>query len=142
MLWDVNDDDLQRCFDILKKKLAKNADGLTWLTYRGHEAAFRLAFKLGRQQVEELLDIGVDVNHRNVHVNGGRTVLYTACEQGLVDIAELLLSRGARTKFGVIRLLGRNIQWTPMFIAARNGHHQCVKFLLDHGVGVNDRMTD
>ena len=69
--------------------LKKNASVLTG---RGHTATFRLAFNLWSQQVGELFDIGVNVNHKN---KDGRTVLHTACEQGLVDIAEFVLSRAA-----------------------------------------------
>lgn len=108
-----------------------------------------------------LLDGGANPNAR---VDGGKTLLMLAAEQGLADAARILLDRQARTELrtadgataamyaawnghvGVIEALaaaGADLDATnddgktALMAAAARGHLAAVRALLDHGVAVD-----
>lgn len=63
---------------------------------------------------------------------GNKTALYLACEKGFSDIVELLLKKNADAKIydaipGSFRAVHK---YSPLTIAAKNGHHAILKMLL------------
>lgn len=61
----------------------------------------------------------------------GMTALYIACEEGRLDLAELLISRGADVNLPV------KFQRTPLYAANKGGYADVVKLLLDSGANPN-----
>ncbi|CAB1329969.1 unnamed protein product [Coregonus sp. 'balchen'] len=58
----------------------------------------------------------------------GRSVLYLASQRGYVRCVEVLLAQGASC------LLNENSHmWTPLHVAAANGHTECLHMLVDSG---------
>jgi ankyrin repeat protein len=55
------------------------------------------------------------------------SALYSACERGYVEIAELLIQHGASL----------NRRPIPLMAASRNGHEACVRLLLGHNASVH-----
>eukprot|EP00834_Sanchytrium_tribonematis_P003464 NODE_134_length_16603_cov_0.784052.p1 type:complete len:820 gc:universal NODE_134_length_16603_cov_0.784052:4696-2237(-) len=129
----------------------KNNEGCTPLhtaCVRGHVSVVKLMVKL-------MLEGGADINIKN---NDGRTPLMTVCQvgqvellrlflnsdakfdlQGLlclasrygqVEVAQLLLDRGADVNFEVNDL-------TPLHSASRYGYVEIAKLLLDRGADIN-----
>jgi ankyrin repeat protein len=115
--------------------------------------------------VDALLDEGAQIESRA----SGETALMLAAQEGHVDIARLLLDRGAildaRNNHGnsslllasregreeMVRLLldrGADIEavekegWTALIMAAWNGEAGIVRVLLERGANVNARATD
>lgn len=72
----------------------------------------------------------------NLQDDVGRTALHEAAEQGDVDVANILLSAGAR----IDPPCGRKA--TPLMLAARGGHGDVVRLLLCAGAGGSDRLGD
>lgn len=67
---------------------------------------------------------------------GNKTALYLACEKGFSDIVELLLKKNADTKIcdAIPRSLrGGAHEYSPLTIAAKNGHLAILKMLLTAG---------
>ena len=83
-------------------------------------------------RVRKLLDAGADVNVRNA--NKGRlqyTPLHWAAYYGHLEIAEILISRGAD-------LDAEDPDYsTPLYLAAEQGHPKVVEFLVSKGAEVN-----
>jgi len=89
--------------------------------------------------VLRLLDNGADANtverdeekgrigYWPPHSGVGRTALYFACENGHLEVARLLLDRGANKEKASIR------GCTPLFYACRKDHLPVVRLLLDRG---------
>ena len=63
----------------------------------------------------------------------GQSVLYLACLNGHLAVAELLLDRGADMD------MADTTEWgdTPHTISSRQSHKDMVQLLLDRGVSVN-----
>ncbi|MER9334243.1 ankyrin repeat domain-containing protein [Mesorhizobium sp. M0293] len=61
----------------------------------------------------------------------GVTALYIACEGGNVELAKLLINRGADVNLPV------SWQRTPLYAANKAGHAEIVKLLLDNGADPN-----
>jgi cytochrome c len=61
----------------------------------------------------------------------GITALYIACEDGHVELAKLLIIRGADVNLPV------SWQRTPLYAANKGGHADIVKLLLDNGANPN-----
>jgi ankyrin repeat protein len=86
-----------------------------------------LAYHVERNDIEEvkrLLKQNVSVDER---CDGNKTALYSACERGYVEIAELLIQHGASI----------NRRPIPLMAASRNGHEACVQLLLRHNANVH-----
>ncbi|XP_036397225.1 ankyrin repeat domain-containing protein 50-like [Megalops cyprinoides] len=75
------------------------------------------------ERVKYLLDSGASVNQADPA--DGRTLLASAAYAGSIDVIRLLLSRGASLE------LSDNQGQTPLILAARQGHVNVVRFLLD-----------
>ena len=67
---------------------------------------------------------------------GNAALLYDACEKGKVDVARLLLDKGAEVDRACED--GR----TPLYIACQNGHVDAARLLLDKGAEVDRAMKD
>ena len=126
-------------------ELTKAADeydktALHWAAEKDHVEVARL-----------LLDAGADIEAKT---NWGDTPLRWAATLGSANVAELLLARGARGfTLNVAAALGKlddvktMIDSGPdpaavsqaMYSAARNGHTEVVKYLLDHGAAIDTR---
>ncbi|TIO52666.1 MAG: c-type cytochrome [Mesorhizobium sp.] len=76
--------------------------------------------------VASALDKGAAVNEVD-----GVTALYIACEGGNVEIAKLLIDRGADMNLPV------SWQRTPLYAANKGGYADIVKLLLDRGANPN-----
>ncbi|MEO7223485.1 MAG: ankyrin repeat domain-containing protein, partial [Devosia sp.] len=77
--------------------------------------------------VTSALDGGAAVDE----IDGGVTALYVACEKGNVELARLLISRGADVNLMV------KLQRTPLYGAIKGGYADIVKLLLDSGADPN-----
>ncbi|CAE7882834.1 mask [Symbiodinium microadriaticum] len=71
-----------------------------------------------------LLDASADLDKTDGKGMSARSALAVACEKGDVDVARLLLQRGARQKGG---------EWgkSPLLLACQNGHGNVVQMLLE-----------
>ena len=63
--------------------------------------------------------------------NDGATPLFVACQLGHVDIARMLIEKGADGG------QARNDGVSPLFMACQNGHRVCAQLRLDAGGSVN-----
>ena len=68
--------------------------------------------------------------------NFAPTALIAAAENGHLDIAKLLLEKGANAN--AIDAEG----WTPLMFAAQNGHSEMAQLLLARGAEINERDDD
>jgi cytochrome c len=76
--------------------------------------------------VTSALDKGAAINEVD-----GLSALYIACEDGNVELARLLIDRGADVNLPV------SWQRTPLYAAVNGGHADIVKLLLDNGANPN-----
>lgn len=107
------------------EKLLKSARiDINQTSRQGETALMLAAYKGRRNWVEQLLARGATVQH------DGWTALHYACAQGYLDIAQLLVAKGAlvdsRAPNGT----------TPMMMAARGGHVAVVRWLLEQDARV------
>jgi len=95
-------------------------------------------------RVRELLDAGADVNVRNSSnavklLRGGTplqwTSLHYAAYYGHLEIAEILISRGADLD------ADDPYYSTPLYLAAEEGHPEVVEFLISKGAKVNVKSS-
>ena len=78
-------------------------------------------------QVESLIEIAKkDINVPN---HNGSTPLMLACHRGNLDLAKLLISKGASINFL------SSTDWTPLASAVSSGNLELVKFLIESGAG-------
>ncbi len=77
--------------------------------------------------VTSALDAGAAVDE----LDAGITALYVSCEKGYLELARLLISRGADVNLMV------KLQRTPVYGAIKGGHADIVKLLLDSGADAN-----
>lgn len=96
-------------------------DATAW---NGNTALMMAAFKRNAPAVEALLDKGAAVDRP------GWTALHYAAASGDNAIAALLLKRGARVDAVSPPASGA---YTPLMMAAREGHEDSALFLLEHG---------
>ena len=87
-------------------------------------------------RVRELLDAGADVNVRNADKQRLQyTPLHWAAYYGHLEIAEILISRGAD-------LDAEDPDYsTPLYLAAEEGHPKVVEFLISKGAEVNVKSS-
>lgn len=78
-------------------------------------------------RVERLLDKGASIN---TPCKGGPTPLHFAAYRNKVEIAKVLLARGADVN------LTRG-GYTPLYLAVERGHVEMVELLLESGASVN-----
>ena len=78
-------------------------------------------------RVQELLDQGLDIESRD-DVNGGQTPLVVATTYDMVDIAELLLLRGANANAKTF-----SSEETALISACASGRYQIILLILEHG---------
>ena len=81
----------------------------------------------------EYLRRGANVDARNGSPTQGQTALMAAAEEGLLELAELLLVNGAD-----VNAKRRGVDGTPLHLAAYQGHLAVAELLLDHGAAVNE----
>ncbi|XP_034053972.1 serine/threonine-protein phosphatase 6 regulatory ankyrin repeat subunit C-like isoform X1 [Gymnodraco acuticeps] len=58
----------------------------------------------------------------------GRSVLYLAAQKGFPRCVEVLLAQGASCLLNDTQLM-----WTPIHVAASNGHSDCLRMMIDYG---------
>jgi ankyrin repeat protein len=87
-------------------------------------------------RVRELLDAGADVNVRNTDKQRLQyTPLHWAAYYGHLEIAEILISRGAD-----LDAVDPDYS-TPLYLAAEEGHPKVVEFLISKGAEVNVKSS-
>ena len=87
-------------------------------------------------RVRELLDAGADVNVRNADKQRLQyTPLHWAAYYGHLEIAEILISRGADLD------ADDPYYSTPLYLAAEQGYPEVVEFLISKGAKVNVKSS-
>ncbi|KAF4656982.1 hypothetical protein FOL47_008649 [Perkinsus chesapeaki] len=84
-----------------------------------------------RESVELLVESSADINAKDSH---GNTALTIGACRGHLSVCQLLLSKGATRD--PLNSQG-NIRFTPLHLAAANGHTECIKALVEAGMDVN-----
>lgn len=110
--------------DVVRVFLAHPGTDLESRAANGNTALMMAAFKRNRPAVESLLARGAAVNQP------GWTALHYAAASGDEDIVRLLLARGAQVDAVSPRSSGA---YTPMMMAAREGHDGTALILIAHG---------
>jgi len=114
-----------------RKRIAKNARGE--MNQRGlklnYSAFMRQVINNNLKGVRLYLDAGMDVNKTGRY---GITALHRAIENGLKDMAQLLITRGADQNRGY-----GSDRMTPIILAAKRGHSQIVFLLAKHGADLS-----
>jgi len=87
-------------------------------------------------QVRRLLQKGADINQLGPRRHGYGSALHIAVREGHLDIAKLLIDRGAE-----IDVLDRK-DFTPLHNAAWNGNLEMTKLLLDAGADIEASTYD
>lgn len=82
---------------------------------------------------EMLLDFGVDINAYSADEGPLNSALHSAAKFGFLNILNLLCVRGAN-----INILNHHHE-TPLIIACRQGHIDCVQCLLQHNANVTQK---
>jgi len=75
-------------------------------------------------------------------LSDGKNGLYLACENGHLNIVQLLLKKGASVNVGLCLEYGNNFQnrltKTPLYVAAEKGNEELVSFLTNtDGISIN-----
>jgi ankyrin repeat protein len=89
-------------------------------------------------EVEQAISYGVNLNTHIIRTpNDAYTLLQLACWNDHYDAVQRLLGTG-----GVDPHLGSETRkWTPLYIAARNGHFESAQLLVEHGVDLDQPTT-
>jgi|GEM_PF-210814 len=121
-------------FSALVKKMLEHGAEPDKATGLGITALMAAALEGRLQIVEILLSFGADINHRaEDDLEGGQSALTEAClaEEPNLDLIQMLLRYQADVN------LPRLDGWTPLMLAARNGHYELAKMLLDAGADLH-----
>ena len=70
---------------------------------------------------------------------GNKTALYIACEKGYADIAKFLLGKKADASICDTENAISSTRYSPLTVAAKNGHLAVVKVLLLSGIDIEAR---
>lgn len=110
---------------------------LTALVFAGCTPALQKAARKGdADRVRKLLDAGADVNLRNANKGCLQyTPLHWAAYYGHLEIAEILISRGADLD------AEDSAYSTPLYLAAEEGYPKVVEFLISKGAKVNVKSS-
>src|SRR4051812_46665840 len=85
--------------------------------------------------VKAELDKGVNVNIV-IKGNDGRTALFMAAANNQTEAMKELIRRGADVDKASV------IDWTPLMVAAREGHEKAIKLLLAHKANTSLKLAD
>lgn len=119
--------------------------GENWKGVNDHQAEMRraiskssavlaLATKSNSKDIVELLvNAGVDINWQD---NSGETALHVAARFGHDECAKVLL-KGTEQQKANLELAEKNFAWTPLHIAAVDGHLGVAQLLVDAGADVD-----
>ena len=119
--------------------------GENWKGVNDHQAEMRraiskssavlaLATKANSKAIVELLvNAGVDINWQD---NNGETALHVAARFGHDECARVLL-KGTKEQKTNLELTEKNFAWTPLHIAAVDGHLGVAQLLVDAGADVD-----
>lgn len=131
--------------DIVKLFLEHGAE--TTLSYTTEERKFTFFHYICFEEetaewLEEVLRPGVEEAILMGDVEG-RTPLHVACQFGNTKAVELMLGYKSGSLKAMIEARTTQL-WTPLWLAARNGHLEIIKILLEHGAAetiaaVNDQ---
>ncbi|MBE3099232.1 MAG: ankyrin repeat domain-containing protein [Planctomycetes bacterium] len=105
--------------DLVKEEEARDHSPLTWAAVHNHP-----------EVLTWLIDHGADINYHN---NYEGSVLSVAAWEGHIDIAGILLDRGANIELGA----GEDAYGTPLHRACWQGNLELVRLLLDRGAQIN-----
>lgn len=83
--------------------------------------------------VEMLVRAGVDINWRD---STGETALHVAARFGHEECAEVIIA-GSETSKADLEIVENSYAWTPLHVAAVDGHLLVVKILIDAGADVS-----
>lgn len=121
--------------EMAKLLISKGAD-VNIKTYGGN-SPLMAAFFNSEELVKLLLLKGADINAKNNDGTGVFTYCIMGIMQGTVStaLAERLLSEGANVDEASPS--GETAGYTPLMMAANNGQHDLVKFLITKGADVN-----
>lgn len=91
--------------------------------------------------VEAVLKQNPELDVNRPRSAGNKTALYIACEKGYADIARLLLCKKADASIcdSEKESLKSSAKFSPLTIAARNGHLSVIKMLMSSGVDIESR---
>lgn len=92
-----------------------------------HEALFRGDFEAAKKLTTETVEPDLRAGH------GGITPLMLAAQKGQLEIAALLVDKGA--SIGLKDSWG----WTALMYALRYGHHDLAEFLIEKGANARDK---
>ncbi|GAB6032265.1 hypothetical protein CHUAL_010907 [Chamberlinius hualienensis] len=119
-------------FEIVKLLVKNKADVLAVDDDGGsplHEAASN-----GHLDVLKVLLDGSNIDKVDVKDNFGRSPFYNAAQNNQIEVAKWLLSRQANINNNeAVAAVGQALNWTPLHIAAYNGHKEMVEFLIVNG---------
>jgi len=124
-----NQKEVDRLVDLGDLYVAKNVAGQNALLY---------CSRIGDMHaVRKLLDAHCKIDSRDKGDNKGWTALMYAIDNGNVDIATLLIQRGA--KLDLAPKKGSYVGWRPLQLAIQKGELKLVHLILDNGAEVDFR---